>query len=247
MKMMLLAILLFTGLSTLAAEPCVSSAAALKSAREQYAAADAALNAAWRPLKSTLSAAQFAATLKQQRLWLSYLDAMAAATASGEPFVELATMKQCAEFEISRAEMTGSRTKVLQALVLPAASSWGGIYEDSFGGQINVDVRADGLHFLIDVVRSTAYHTGRIVGVAQIKGNSAVFRTTTEDFSTEAEHDTLAVVLSLTRAGSLLEVKAENAQNFGGMRAYFDGSYVRVSALNKTGAAEIDTAMRERE
>ena len=103
------------------------------------------------------------------------------------------------------------------------------------------------MHFLIDVVRSTNYHTGRIVGVAPIKGNSAIYRTTTEDFSSEAEHDTLPVVVSLTRSGNQLEVVAENAQNFGGMRAYFDGSYVRVSALNKTGAAEIDTAMRERD
>ena len=156
-------------------------------------------------------------------------------------------MTQCAEFEATRAEITGSRTKVLQALVLPAASSWSGVYEDSFGGQISIDARADGLHFLIDVVRSTAYHTGRIVGVAQIEGSSAIFRTTTDDFSTEAEHDTLPVVVSMSRAANQLEVVAENAQNFGGMRAYFDGSYVRLGALNKAGAAEIDTAMSERE
>lgn len=225
----------------------MSSAAELKSAREKFAAADAALNSAWKPLKAKLSAAQFAATLKQQRLWLNYRDEMAAASASGEPFVELATMTQCAEFEISRAEITGSRTKLLQAQLVPAAGSWGGVYEDSFGGQISVDVRADGLHFLIDVVRSTAYHTGRIVGVAQVKGNSAVYRSIAEDFSTEAEHDTLPVVVSLKRAGNQLEVKVENAQNFGGMRAYFDGSYVRVGALKLAGAAEIDSAMSGRE
>ena len=247
MKKMLLVISLFLGFGTLCAEPCVSSAAKLRAAREQYAAADTALNAAWKPLKSTLSATQFAATLSQQRLWLSYRDEMAAAIASGEPFAELASMTQCAEFEISRAEITATRTKVLRALALPAATSWSGVYEDSFGGQISLDARADGVHFLIDVVRSTAYHTGRIVGVAQIKGNSAIYHTTTEDFSSEAEHDTLPVVVSLTRSGNQLEVVAENAQNFGGMRAYFDGSYVRVAALNKAGAAGIDTAMSERE
>ena len=122
MKKMLMAILLCSGISSVCAEPCVSTAAELKSAREKFALADVALNAAWQPLKTKLPAAQFAATLKQQRLWLSYRDEMAAASASGEPFVELATVTQCAEFELARAEITGSRSKVLQALVLPAAS-----------------------------------------------------------------------------------------------------------------------------
>ena len=54
-------------------------------------------------------------------------------------------------------------------------------------------------------------------------------------------------MVSLTRNAIQLEVVAENARNFGGMRAYFDGSYVRVSSLNKAGAAEIDTAMSARE
>ena len=246
MRIMLLAILLFGDIGTLCAEPCVSTAAQLKAAREKFALTDAALNAAWRPLKTTLSTAQFTAILKQQRQWLRYRDEMATASASGQPFAELASMTQCAEFELARAQITGSRTKVLQALVLPAASGWSGVYEDSFGGQISIDARADGLHFLIDVVRSTAYHTGRITGVAQSKGNSAIYRTTTENFDTDAE-DTLPVLVSMTRASNQLEVVTENAENFGGMRAYFDGSYVRVSALDKTGAAEIDGAMPERE
>lgn len=247
MKRMLLAICLFSGISTLCAEPCVSTAAELKSAREQFVLADAELNVAWKPLKGKLSAAQFAATLSKQRLWLTYRDETAAASASGEPFVELASMTQCAAFELSRAEITRTRAAALQAIVLPAASDWSGVYDDSFGGQISIDTRADGLHFLIDVVRSTAFHTGRIVGVAQIKGQSAIYRTTTDDFSTEAEDDTLPVVISMTRDGAQLEVAAENAENFGGARAYFDGDYVRVRALDKADAVEIDNAVSESE
>ena len=247
MKKIILAVMLLIGCSALCAEPCVSTAAQLKVAREKFAVADAALNVAWKPLKAKLSAAQFAATLKQQRLWLPYRDEMAAASAAGEAFVELATMTQCAEFEVYRADITRSRTKVLQALLLPAPSAWSGTYEDSFGGQISIDARADGLHFMINVVRSSAFHTGRIVGVAQVNGNTALFRTTTENYSTEAQDDTQPVLVTLSRAGNQLDVVADNAQNFGGMRAYFDGSYVRVGALGKTGASDIDEAMREQE
>lgn len=247
MKKMFLVILLVSGFGTLGAEPCVSTAAQRMEARKKFAGADAALNVAWKPLKAKLSAAQFAAVLKQQRLWIPYRDELAAASAAGGvPFAEVAQMQQCAEFEIYRAELSQSRTKVLQALIAPANASWSGVYEDSFGGTIRIDARADGLHFMIEVVRSTNFHTGRIVGVAQKKGETAIFRTTTEDYSTEAQ-DTQAVVVTFSRDGSQLEVLAENAQNFGGMRAYFDGSYVRVGGLSKTGASEIDTAMSERE
>ncbi len=247
MKKILLVILLVSGFGALRAEPCVSTAAQLTEARKKFAVADAALNVAWKPLKAKLSAGQFAEVLKQQRLWIPYRDEMAAASAAGGvPFAEVAAMQQCAEFEIYRADMSYSRTKVLQALVAPANSTWSGVYEDSFGGTISIDARADGLHFMIDVVRSSTFHTGRIVGVARLKGETAIFRSTTEDFSTDAE-DTLSVVVTFSRDGSQLAVVAENAQNFGGMRAYFDGSYVRVGGLGKTGAGEIDAAMSERE
>ncbi len=247
MKKILLVLLLFSGFSTLCAEPCVSTPAALNSAREKFALADAALNAAWKPLKAKLSATQFAATLKEQRLWLAYRDETAAASAAGEPFVEVETMTQCAEFALSRAEITVSRTAVLQALVLPPVSDWSGVYNDSFGGQITIDARSDGLHFLIDVVRSTAYHTGRIVGVAKSKGQIATYRTTTEDFSSEAEDATKPVLVSMTRDGSRLDVVTENTENFGGMRAYFAGMYVRLRALDTADAQGLESALSERE
>ncbi len=242
MKKFMIAILLFSGASTLCAEPCVSTAVELNSARAQFALADAALNTAWKPLKGQLSASQFAATLKQQRLWLAYRDETAAASASGEPFAESATMTQCAAFELARAEMTSARASVLLALGLPATNDWSGVYDDSFGGQVSIDARTDGLHFLINVVRGPAFDIGSIGGIALSKGQKATYRTTTDDFSTEAEDDTLPVFVGLTRDGAQLEVVTENAQNFGGMRAYFDGTYVRVRALDQADSSEIDTA-----
>ena len=244
---MLFAILLLSSFSSAHAAPCVSNAAQLKLARAEFATADAALNVAWKPLKAKLSAAHFAAVLKQQRLWIPYRDAMAAASAAGGvPFVEPASMQQCAKFEIYRADISRSRTKVLQALLAPATASWSGVYQDSFGGTISMDARGDGLHFMIDVVRSSAFHTGQIVGVAQVKGDAAIFRTTTDDYSTDA-HDTQPVLVTFSRDANQLQLVTENAQNFGGMRAYFDGDYVRVSALGKTGARDIEAALDNRE
>ena len=109
----------------------------------------------------------------------------------------------------------------------PAAAElddWEGWWLDGEGGHLHVTrTGPDSFEFSISVVRGPTFHLGELDGSARIDGRSAEFRITPE--GTEDE-----TVLRFSRDGPFLVLEGENTWYWHGVRAYFDGRYLRGSA-----------------
>ncbi|MCU0753601.1 MAG: lysozyme inhibitor LprI family protein [Xanthomonadales bacterium] len=221
---------------------CRDSNAALTQAAQAFAAADAQLNLAWKAVKPALNATQFKQVLDRQRAWIQYRDVMAATSARGRPS-EPADAKGCADFDLARADLSKSRTAYLKGLVKPL-TDWNGSYADGFGGQLLLEESAQGLRFTLNVVRSEAYHTGGLSGIADLNAGSARFETRVPDFESAEENATAAAALTLRRDRVWIVVEGENTSYFHGARAYFDGEYVRVAPLSTADREEIARAIQ---
>ncbi len=237
---------LFSQLSFANDVECDQNPKAIAANKAIFAKADLRLNNTWKQVRTKLGKEQFKNLQERQRNWIEYRDIMSATSAASRP-AQAKEALQCADFYKVQADLTDTREKFLQAQIAPVptspAAAWSGRFSDSVGGVLIANNAADGLHFMIDVVRSEGYHTGSIAGVAKLQGNKAVYRTTTDDYSTDNPNDQKPVVVTLIRNGNVITVEAENAQNFGGMRAYFDSDYARFAPLSAADRKELDQAM----
>jgi uncharacterized protein YecT (DUF1311 family) len=225
---------------------CDQNPKALAANKAAFAKADARLNNTWKIVRAKLAKDQFKALQDRQRYWPEYRDIMSATSAASRPAEAKETL-QCADFYRVQTDITNRREKFLQAQIasVPAepGAAWTGRFDDSVGGVLLAYSAKDGIHFSIDVVRSEGYHTGMIAGVAKLEGGKAIYRTTTDDYSTDDPNDQKPVMITLIRRGNVIEVETENTQNFGGARAYFDSQYARFEALSAGDRKELDQAV----
>ena len=213
---------------------CPSPASALAPALVNFKSADTALNAAWAAFKAKATPTEFQTILQNQRDWLNYRDAMSANDVVN--FAEPADVANCADYHQGRSELTKGRTQYLKGLTAPAQLDWSGLYRDTFGGYLSLEQIGDQLNFSLDVVRGPTFHTGEYAAVANLAAalktgerNNATFK---RELDSEAGEAAKTLLFSFDRVGNRIAVKAENAQQFAGARAYFDGDYVYFGPLS---------------
>ncbi len=227
-----------------AAAKCPSPASALAPALANFKSADTALNAAWAAFKAKATSTEFQTILQNQRNWLNYRDAMSANDVVA--FAEPADLANCADYHQGRVELTKGRTQFLKGLTAPAQLNWSGVYRDTFGGYLSLEQIGDQLNFSLDVVRGPTFHTGEYAAVANLAAALKTGERTTATFTRDLEPETgdaaKTLLFSFDRVGNRITLKAENAEQFAGARAYFEGDYVYFGPLS----AKEKTELREK-
>ena len=205
----------------------------LEQERARFEAVDAQLNAVYADAARELPAAAFEELRLDQRRWLERRDPYAEAVAQLEVGVTVLDDPEVEPwFWIARTERTLARIDVLGGWLEyyrdgPADAGWSGAWVDGDGGWLLVlDDGSVHLAFELFVVRGPTHHLGQLEGVAERIGRTA-------RFTTVSAWDETPTWLTFIAEGPLVRLWAENAQSFHGMRAYFDGDYVRVRSLRE--------------
>lgn len=211
-----------------------------RQARALYEKADRALNAAWAAAKQALPESEFNALKESQRGWVEHRDYLArspmytGAAAQGELPLD------APEYLEAAAGLAEMRTAWLQGLIRPVADdSLTGEWTDSYGGHIDVVEREGHLHFIVECVRGPTSHIGGQAGIAVWNQTIGWFTDKGRDKDKTDETN-----LSFTLRGRKLEVIGANTGYYHGARAYFDGAYVKVRALNAKAQARVVNAAK---
>lgn len=242
--------LLMLGISTVAlaegSAKCPSPASALAPALANFKSADTALNVAWAGFKAKATKAEFQTVLQTQRNWLNYRDAMSANDVVA--FAEPADLLNCADYQLGRIELTKARTQYLKSLSAPALPDWSGVYRDTFGGVLSLEQLGDQLNFSVEVVRGPSFHIGEYAAVANLTAiksgerNKALF---TRALEAEAGEAAKTLRFRFDRVGNRITLSAENAEQFAGARAYFEGEYVYFGPLGANERKELRGKLAE--
>lgn len=112
-----------------------------------------------------------------------------------------------------------------------AALDWNGVYDDGFGGQINIRSDLSGkLRITVNFSRGNDQFTGGMAGqiesskIVADKGGSKTAEVSAKDVAMAEETTPAVAKVRLRRAGRFMVVETENAQKIAG-RGWFDGIY----------------------
>lgn len=216
----------------------IPAATVLSNAKARYDTADKRLNEAWKTAKEEAGEKGLTTLQERQRNWLEHRDEMVqritwnAIRAAGEAEdPDSVDFKSVPAYWNQMTYQTVDRTPILLAWSgKNVAAGKAGTYTDSFGGTVVISETKDGLDFEIDVVRTPSFALGNIGGAAKLNGDTATWTETPEDKEKKP-----AVVRLKFNADKSLTVETENAESYGGHRAYFDAQYFKaVTAGKKT-------------
>ena len=217
----------------------------LEQERARFEAADAQLNAVYADAARELPAGAFEELRLDQRRWLERRDPYAEDVAHLEAGAAgLTDPEDEPWFWIARTERTLARSEVLGGWLsyyrgLPAEAGWSGAWADGDGGWLlMLDDGSAHLAFDLFVVRGPTHHLGQLEGVAERIGRSA-------RFATASVWDEAPTWLTFVAEGPRVRLWAENARWFHGMRAYFDGDYVRVRALTEEERGQLESLLAQ--
>jgi uncharacterized protein YecT (DUF1311 family) len=218
-----------TILSSGAAISAEDDPAKLDEAKQRFAAADADLNKTFQEVRSKLPDTARNDLRDRQREWLKHRDYIA----SGQPRqngFEGTDFKQSPDYWEAMADLTKERAEFLRAAFNPALPKGiTGVYQDSYGGALQLEETAQGLVFSINVVRGPTVHTGGLGGVATLKGRVATYKE-----KVEPADDRKPCELTFAFSdGHIAKVTGKNTGYYHGARAYFDGIYLKVAKLEK--------------
>jgi len=207
----------------------------LAAAKADFAKADKALNAAYGEAKANLSEAEFAQLRDGQRRWLEWRDQMVVARIAVETGAdnekEAEAIKLTPGYFSNAGSLTSERVSWIKGLIAADdLQSLTGVWEDSFGGHLEIVEREGQLHFVISVVRGVSYNLGWIAGIST--WNSPLGWFTDKGRNADKEDETNLVFICRDRQ---LEVAGANTEYYQGNRAYFEGRYVRVGRLDDRG------------
>ena len=197
-------------------------------AKAHFDRADKALNAAWAVAKSALGESEFAGLKQEQKAWLEYRDSIARSPLHAGVAHEGELPLTSLEYLETAAFMAEERT----AWLLGLTRKWGddenlsGEWSDSCGGSVRIVEQKGALVFSIECVRGPTSHTGEISGTAK-------WNQTIGWFSVKAEGEDEETSLSFILRDRKLEIIGANTGHFHGMRAYFDGEYVKTRLLTQ--------------
>ena len=217
-------------------------AAELEQRRQEFEVADARLNAVYQQARELLPEQVFIALRDLQREWLEGRDQRARDLASfNRPVVDSSfpmraggpPVETWPEFWEARRSLTEARTEFVRGWVqaydgtFAGLGLWEGVWTDGYGGSLRLLAAGDGVLLLdMEVVRGPTFHTGQVSGRGTIREPGAVF-------SWQVPGESPAAGLMLRRLGPVAVVETSGPIDyFLGARAYFDGSYVRVSGLS---------------
>ena len=211
-----------------------------KAARTAFDKADRALNAAWAAAKQALPEEEFNKLKEDQRAWVEYRDYLArspmytGADAQGELALD------APEYLEAAAGLEDMRSEWLKGLIHEwKDETLTGEWTDSYGGSIELVEREGHLHFIIQCVRGPTSHVGGLSGIAVWNPNIGWFSDKGRDKEKTDETN-----LSFILRDKKLEVIGANTGYYHGARAYFDGSYVKVKALDAKAQAKIVKAAK---
>lgn len=200
----------------------------LSQARQEFAAADKALNTTYQKAKTELSEYRFEQIQQEQRDWIEYRDRRSEAAARFDGGAEEGTEEANPEYWNAMAYLTETRVEILEAWLKTDsfAKTWEGVWIDGYGGILRISEEdAGSLTFTCSVVRGPTYHLGEIGGVAQANRSTARFATKIDDEEPETW------LTFLKEGDGRIQIIGENTQYFHGARAYFDGKYLRTREL----------------
>jgi uncharacterized protein YecT (DUF1311 family) len=228
-KMKIALVLLCLGIFAASAARGEDEAAKLEQAKQRFAATDADLNKAFQETRSKLSGSALIDLRDRQREWLKHRDYMASDQPRQNGF-EGSDFKQSPDYWEAMADLTKERTAFLRAAFdssLPKGMT--GVYQDSYGGALQLEETAQGLVFSLNVVRGPTTHTGGLTGVATRKGSSAIYK---EKIEPPEDRKPCELTFAFTD-GHIVKITGKNTEYYHGARAYFDGTYFKVAKLDK--------------
>ncbi len=214
-----------------------------KAAKAAFVKADHALNEAWAAAKQALPEGEFTKLKDEQRAWVEYRDALARSPmytgADGQDDLAL----DAPGYLEAAASLEDMRTEWLKGLIHDwKDETMTGYWTDSYGGNIEVVEREGHLHFVIQCVRGPTSHVGGLAGIAVWNSNIGWFSDKGRDKDKTDETN-----LSFNFRDKKLEITGANTGYYHGARAYFDGSYVKVKALDAKAQAKIAKAAKSGE
>lgn len=228
----LLAVLLLAPLTVLTAQ---EKALTPKQAKAAFDMADKALNEAWAAVKKVLGESEFNHLKEDQRTWVEYRDYLARSPlytgSGGEDELPLTSP----DYLEAAAELAKVRTTFLQALAKQeVVETLTGVWSDSYGGHIEI-LEGDGrIYFVMECVRGPTSHLGGLAGQAAWNRTIGWFSNKGREDGGEGETN-----VSFVLKGSQLEVTGANTAPYHGVRAYFDGTYVKVAPLDAKSQAKV--------
>jgi len=211
-----------------------------KEARAAFDKADHALNAAWAAARQALPETDFNKLKEDQRAWVEYRDYLARAPMYTGADAQGDLALDSPEYLEAAAGLEDMRSEWLKGLIHEwKDATLTGKWTDSYGGSIEVVEREGRLYFSISVVRGPTSHGGEISGIAV--WNSKIGWFSDKGLDKEKTDETN---LSFILRDKKLEVIGANTGYYHGARAYFDGSYVKVKALDAKAQAKIVKAAK---
>ena len=209
-----------------------------RQARAKFEKADKALNAAWAAAKESLSESDFNKLKESQRGWVEYRDYLARSpTYTGADTQEEELAVDSPEYFEAAAELADMRTQWLNGLVREWNSEEGltGVWTDSFGGTIKMVEKEGELYFIIECVRGPASHVGGLSGVAVWNNTIGWF----SDEGREKDKEEVTNLSFILRDTKQLEIVGANTSHYHGLRAYFNGDYVKTGKLAPKAQAKV--------
>lgn len=192
----------------------ISDSQILTWAKKRYEAADTALNALYSKVISG-NPERAKELRKLQRDWIWYRDDMAA-------FGPEDPKEKSPTYWSQMATQTAVRIGFLKAWsgALEVNDSISGTYSDFRGGNAVIDTKKAKLKFQIEVVRGPSSHLGQIEGTASLKGTKGEY--------SDGKNPPALLRFSF-QPNHVLRIEGENTEEYHGARAYFDGTYYKVS------------------
>lgn len=198
----------------------------LDKAKAEFAAQDKLLNVTYQDLEKSIPEYVFARVQEDQRKWIDHRDYMS--TWDSKRLKK--KPEDDPDYWTSAALMTESRITWMKA--------WKG---DGYAGELRIVERNGKLYFSLAVVRGPTFHSGICDGQAEVNGSMARFSVR---YSPD-EAPMWLTFLNNRRGDGRIEVIGENTGFFHGTRAYFEGHYLRVRALNAKDLKELLKAVPE--
>jgi uncharacterized protein YecT (DUF1311 family) len=204
----------------------LSNAELEQRAQQRYTEADSWLNEIYGSARKKLNSS--ADLKKRETEWIGYRDYFVEQSSETAARSE-SSSKEVARLQVLR-DLTMSRIRFIRTLLddsLPAGIT--GVYNDEYGGELELEQDKKGAKFSLSVVRGPTSHTGEVSGHFNFNGNTGVFRD-----SDPSEGEPPAEIRFKILDDRRIEIKARNDGYLHGARAYFDGVYFKSGPLTKS-------------
>lgn len=158
--------------------------------------------------------------------WVEYRKSFALAEAHLQGKAAVGEEENTKEYWNKMNEISITLIEIIQGWmkIETSTSCWEGKWMDESGGIIYIFEKPDGtFNFRCDVERTSYYHSGVIGGNAAMNHSTARFSIQTSSGPTW--------LTFIRKNKGQLRLIGDNTSYFTGVRAYFDGTYTRVSSL----------------